>query len=43
MSENPASDPEIQTLFGGDKVEIHHSAAPVGEVADIGLVPRDGR
>ena len=31
MSENPASDPEIQTLFGADKVEIHHSAAPVGE------------
>jgi acyl dehydratase len=31
MSENPATDPEIQALFGTDKVEIHRSPAPVSE------------
>ena len=28
---NPATDPEIQALFGADKVEIYQSPAPVGE------------
>src|SRR5882757_684143 len=31
MSENPATDPEIQALFDADKVEIYQSPAPVSE------------
>ena len=31
MSWNPATDPEIQSLFGADKVELYPSAAPVSE------------
>jgi acyl dehydratase len=31
MSENPATDPEIHSLFGLHKVEIYHSPAPVSE------------
>ena len=31
MSESPATDPEIQALFGADKVEIYQSPAPVSE------------
>jgi acyl dehydratase len=31
VSRNPATDPEIQSLFGADKVEIYQSPAPVSE------------
>jgi acyl dehydratase len=31
MSRNPATDPEIQSLFGADKVEMYQSPAPVSE------------
>ena len=31
MSESPATDPEIQALFGTDKVEFYQSPAPVSE------------
>jgi acyl dehydratase len=31
MSWNPATDPEIQSLFGADKVDLYPSAAPVSE------------
>jgi acyl dehydratase len=31
MSENPRTDPEILSLFGADRVEIHPSAVPVSE------------
>lgn len=31
MSQNPATDPAIQSLFGIDKVEVYRSPAPVSE------------
>src|SRR5277367_4221954 len=31
MKQNPGTDPEILSLFGADRVEIHRSPAPVSE------------